>query len=194
LGQYDGSPHSRNLSDQQLIAIRETGGIVGVNFAASFLRPDGRRDADTPHRTGDRAYRACAQTCRRDGVGLGSDFDGAKIRARIGNAAGLQNLVQVMCAREYGEPLIEKLCFRNWLRVLRQTWENSPRVSRIRAVSSLSQSNSSNWVTRFFCEGRRWTGCRQITALWARDSPVLRQRVGFGIAENRSCSSTHAIA
>jgi microsomal dipeptidase-like Zn-dependent dipeptidase len=41
-----------------------------------------------------------------DGVGLGSDFDGAKIPARIGNAARLQNLVQVMRAREYGEPLI----------------------------------------------------------------------------------------
>jgi membrane dipeptidase len=61
-----------------------------------------------------------------DGVGLGSDFDGAKIPAGIGNAAGLQNLVQVMRARDYGEPLIEKLCFRNWLRVLGQTWESAP--------------------------------------------------------------------
>ena len=52
-----------------------------------------------------------------DGDGLGSDFDGAKIPAGIGNAAGLQNLVQVMRARGYGEPLIEKLCYRNWLRV-----------------------------------------------------------------------------
>ena len=57
-----------------------------------------------------------------DGVGFGSDFDGAKIPAKIGNAAGLQNLVEVMRMRGYGEPLIEKICFRNWLRVLRQTW------------------------------------------------------------------------
>ena len=41
------SPHSRNLTDIQLAAIGETGGIVGVNFSTSFLRPDGRRDADT---------------------------------------------------------------------------------------------------------------------------------------------------
>jgi hypothetical protein len=27
-----------------------------------------------------------------------------------------------MRARQYGEPLIEKLCFRNWLRVLERTW------------------------------------------------------------------------
>jgi membrane dipeptidase len=57
-----------------------------------------------------------------NGVGFGSDFDGAKIPAAIGNAAGLQNLVEVMRARGYGEPLIEKLCYRNWLRVLEQTW------------------------------------------------------------------------
>src|SRR6266705_6835023 len=42
------SPHSRNLTDRQLKAIRETGGMVGVNFAVSFLRPDGRQDAETP--------------------------------------------------------------------------------------------------------------------------------------------------
>ena len=42
------SPHSRNLTDQQLAAIRETGGMVGVNFAVSFLRADGRQDRDTP--------------------------------------------------------------------------------------------------------------------------------------------------
>jgi membrane dipeptidase len=42
------SPHSRNLTDRQLAAIGETGGLVGVNFAISFLRPDGARDSDTP--------------------------------------------------------------------------------------------------------------------------------------------------
>ena len=32
------TPHSRNLTDRQLAAIGESGGIVGVNFATSFLR------------------------------------------------------------------------------------------------------------------------------------------------------------
>jgi membrane dipeptidase len=120
------SPHSRNLTDPQLIAIRETRGIVGVNFATSFLRPDGRRDADTPIDLVIEHVEHMLQHVGEDGVGLGSDFDGAKIPAAIGNAAGLQNLVQVMRARDYGEPLIEKLCFRNWLRVLGQTWGNAP--------------------------------------------------------------------
>jgi membrane dipeptidase len=57
-----------------------------------------------------------------DGVGLGSDFDGARMPTGIGTAAGLQNLVEAMRQRGFGKPLIEKVCFRNWLRVLEKTW------------------------------------------------------------------------
>ena len=110
------SPHSRNLTDKQLTAIGETGGMVGVNFATSYLRPDGRQDADTPVDLVIEHLEHILKHVGEDGVGFGSDFDGAKIPAGIGNAAGLQNLVQVMRARGYGEPLIEKLCYRNWLR------------------------------------------------------------------------------
>ena len=116
------SPHSRNLIDSQLAAIRETGGIVGVNFATSFLRRDGRHDVDTPIELVIEHLEHILEHVGEDGVGFGSDFDGAKIPAAIGNAAGLQNLVEVMRTRGYGEPLIEKLCYRNWLRVLGQTW------------------------------------------------------------------------
>src|SRR4051794_5086293 len=41
------SGHSRNLTDWQLGAIRESGGMVGLNFATGFLREDGRMNADT---------------------------------------------------------------------------------------------------------------------------------------------------
>jgi len=116
------SPHSRNLTDKQLAAIRETGGMVGVNFAVSFLRPDGRHDGDTPvDLVVDHLAHLIAQA-GEDCVGIGSDFDGAKIPAGIGNAAGLQNLVAAMRERQFGEALIEKVCFRNWLRVLGKTW------------------------------------------------------------------------
>ena len=116
------SPHSRNLIDSQLAAIRETGGIVGVNFATSFLRRDGRHDVDTPIELVIEHLEHILKHVGEDGVGFGSDFDGAKIPVAIGNAAGLQNVVEVMRTRGYGEPLIEKLCYRNWLRVLGQTW------------------------------------------------------------------------
>lgn len=116
------SPHSRNLTDKQLAAIRESGGMVGVNFATSFLRPDGRPDAATPTELVIDHVAHMLEQVGEDGVGFGSDFDGARIPAGIGNAAGLQNLLEIMRTRGFGEPLIEKLCCRNWLRVLGQTW------------------------------------------------------------------------
>ena len=114
--------HSRNLTDKQLAAIKETGGMVGVNYAVNFLRPDGKRDDDTPLAQVVDHIDHLIRHVGEDGVGLGSDFDGAIISKQIGSAAGLPNLVEEMRARQYGETLIEKICFRNWMRVLKRTW------------------------------------------------------------------------
>jgi membrane dipeptidase len=115
-------PHSRNLTDRQLAAIRRTGGLVGVNFATAFLRPDGRHDKATPLDLIVRHIEHLIAHAGEDGVGFGSDFDGAMIPAEIGNAAGLQKLVQALRHRGFDAALIEKLCFGNWLRVLGRTW------------------------------------------------------------------------
>jgi membrane dipeptidase len=117
------SPHSRNLTDKQLAAIRESGGLVGVNFAVSFLRADGARDNNTPLDLIVQHVELLIERLGEDGVGFGSDFDGALVPEELGNAAGLQKLVQALRRREFGEKLIEKLCFRNWLRILRKTWK-----------------------------------------------------------------------
>ena len=41
-------PAPRNLTDRQIDAIAERGGIVGACFASAYLRDDGRKQADTP--------------------------------------------------------------------------------------------------------------------------------------------------
>jgi membrane dipeptidase len=116
------SPHSRNLTDKQLAAIKESAGMVGVNYAVSFLRPDGKQDKDTPANLIVDHIAYLIEHVGEDGVGLGSDFYGAMIPAELGNAAGLQILVEAMEQRQFGRALIEKICFRNWLRVLGRTW------------------------------------------------------------------------
>lgn len=114
--------HSRNLTDKQLAAIRERGGMVGVNYAVNFLRPDGKRDDDMALAVIIDHIDYLLKKLGEDGVGLGSDFDGAMIPKQLSSAAALQGLVAEMRARQYGEALIEKICFRNWLRVLKTTW------------------------------------------------------------------------
>jgi len=116
------SPHSRNLTDKQLDAIKQSGGLVGVNFAVSFLRPDGGRDKNTPLELIVQHAEHLLERLGEDGVGFGSDFDGAQMPAELENAAGLQKLVAAMRARGFSKKLIEKLCYRNWLRVLKKTW------------------------------------------------------------------------
>jgi hypothetical protein len=61
-----------------------------------------------------------------DGVGFGSDFDGAKMPAGLESAAELQTIVRLLRSCGVDEHLIEKMCFKNWLRVLRKTWGPVP--------------------------------------------------------------------
>jgi membrane dipeptidase len=115
-------PHARNLTDAQLAAIGRSGGLVGVNFAISFLRPDGGRDRNTPLDLIVQHVEHLLEHAGEDNVGFGSDFDGAPMPAELGNAAGLPKLIAALRDRGFSHDLIEKLCFRNWLRVLRETW------------------------------------------------------------------------
>ena len=55
-------------------------------------------------------------------VGLGSDFDGTTVPDAIGSAAGLPALRAAMRDHGYDSALMEKLCYRNWIRILHKTW------------------------------------------------------------------------
>ena len=116
------SPASRNLTDAQLDAVRESGGVVGVNFAVSFLREDGLHDAATPISEIVRHVDYFAERMGIDHVAFGSDFDGALISEELGGAAGLPKLVDALRAAGYDDDAIAKITHENWLRVLRATW------------------------------------------------------------------------
>lgn len=116
-------PHARNLTDKQLDAIAESDGMVGLNFACGFLRPDGRMDTNVPLDVALQHLDHLICRLGEDRVGLGSDFDGAWVPKAISDAAGLNNLRTAMRAHGYDENLMQKLCHENWLRVLDQTWK-----------------------------------------------------------------------
>jgi membrane dipeptidase len=116
------TPATRNLTDKQLDAIRDSDGMVGVNFAVYFLRPDGTGDAATPLETVVRHFDYLVERIGIDRVGFGSDFDGATIPADIGDASGLPRLVAALRAAGYDDASLQKLTHENWIRVLRTTW------------------------------------------------------------------------
>jgi membrane dipeptidase len=114
-------PTARNLTDRQLDAIRDSGGLVGLNFATSFLRTDGRMSADTGLDWCLRHLDAMIEALGEGGVALGSDFDGAVVPKEIGTAAGLPALIAAMRAHGYGERLIRRIACDNWVDVLERT-------------------------------------------------------------------------
>lgn len=113
---------TRNLTDAQLDAIRRSGGVVGVNFAVTFLREDGMNDVEN---TGlDEILRHVDYLADRmgiDHVAFGSDFDGAAIPAVLGGVSGLPRLVDALRER-YQPGEVDRITHGNWLRVLDATW------------------------------------------------------------------------
>ena len=57
-----------------------------------------------------------------DGVGFGSDFDGATVPREIGDASGLPRLIEAMRRHGYDDATLRKIGYENWLRVLERTW------------------------------------------------------------------------
>jgi len=113
---------SRNLTDAQLDAIGASGGVVGVNFAVSFLREDGGQVAATPLTEIVRHVAYIAERIGIDHVAFGSDFDGALVPEALGGIAGLPALVDALRAGGFDEDGVAKVTHRNWLRVLGDTW------------------------------------------------------------------------
>ncbi|XYD08084.1 dipeptidase [Methylobacterium sp. NMS12] len=114
-------PSSRNLTERQLDAIRDSDGLVGLNLATCFLRPDGQMRADTDL---DIVVRHVAQLIERLGetrVGLGSDFDGAVVPNSVGSVAGAQAIFRALAAGGFGSDLLQKFAIGNWMRVLALT-------------------------------------------------------------------------
>jgi membrane dipeptidase len=119
---YALSNSARNLTDDQLKAIRDTDGMVGLNFAVSFLREDGRPNKDTPVSRMVDHIDYLVDKLGIDRVGFGSDFDGARIPDDIKDVTGLPKLVKALRKRGYDDKALEKICYKNWLRVLGHTW------------------------------------------------------------------------
>ena len=116
------SASPRNLTDKQMDAIKDSDGMMGINFHVGFLREDGERNSDTPLSDMIRHIEYAVNRIGVDRVGLGSDFDGATMPDELGDATGLPKIFALLEEKGYGVEEMEKLGFQNWIRVLSLTW------------------------------------------------------------------------
>lgn len=113
---------SRNLTDRQLDAIRDSDGLVGLNYNCAFLRPDGARDANTPLEVLADHLDYIVDRIGIERVALGSDFDGAQMPLELSDCSKLPNLVKVLRTRGYDDAALTRIGYGNWLRILETTW------------------------------------------------------------------------
>ena len=118
-------PVTRNLTDRQLDAIRDSDGMVGVAFDVTMLRPDGWLDQSTPLSVIVDHIDYLVERIGIDRVGFGSDFDGAAIPAALKDVSGLPKLIAELQTRGYDDVALRRLTAENWIRVLRRTWNEA---------------------------------------------------------------------
>lgn len=110
----------RNLTDEQLIALADKGGVVGINYCDAFLKK-----SNAPKRGGSSTISDVIDHMRHivnvagvETVALGSDYDGIGSVLEWGDCGGQQRLAEAI-AGEFGASAAEKICKGNALRAFR---------------------------------------------------------------------------
>jgi membrane dipeptidase len=98
----------RNLTDDEFRAIRDAGGIVGLNFCRGFIS---KSQDPTP----DEAFAHIEHWLDLDGeetIALGSDYDGCEVPSWLNPCSTLKDLFDE-AQKRLGAELAERLCFTN---------------------------------------------------------------------------------
>lgn len=109
--------HRRNLTDEMIRALAEKGGISGLNFYPAFLSDEGKANVDDIVRHMVHMYHVGGE----EFVAIGTDFDGFE-----GAVDGLEHMgkmpefYEALRKRKFTDSQIEKFCYKNALRVIRE--------------------------------------------------------------------------
>ncbi|HIE23705.1 MAG TPA: membrane dipeptidase [Candidatus Korarchaeota archaeon] len=106
--------HPRNLTDRQIEAIADRGGVIGMNFYPKFLRKEGQASVSdvVDH------MEHIINLVGIDHVGLGSDFDGiSSTPVGLEDVSKMPNITIELVSRGYGREEIRKILGENHLRV-----------------------------------------------------------------------------
>lgn len=124
--------HPRNLTDEQMAAVGQSGGLVGIALVPDFLQAEGECGVDDVVRHIVHAV----EVAGIDAVALGSDFDGIEVLPR--GLEGCQSwpvLVQALLGAGLAEKDVWKIMGGNLTRFLRGLADSEPRCSADGTVS-----------------------------------------------------------
>jgi membrane dipeptidase len=112
---YGVCPHRRNLSDDQLRALRDTGGVVGMSFYPPFVERGGVAGLEELLNH----FTYIAERFGTDILGIGSDFDGiSRAVSGLEDVSRLPVLAAGLERRGFSRQEVENILGGNFLRLL----------------------------------------------------------------------------
>lgn len=118
--------HPRNLTDEQLKALADAGGVCQITLYPGFLRDEGEATIDDAMRHLNHAL----ELIGIDYVGLGTDFDGDGGVPGLANASELINFTRRLIQLGLSESDIKKIWGGNFLRVMEQVQQAADKEFR----------------------------------------------------------------
>lgn len=115
-------PNVRNLTDDMIRRLSERGGVMGLNFCADFLEEKSLGEKNSG--TIEAVIRHAKHIVSVGGVevlGLGSDFDGIGTHKELPGAQAMETLWQRLHRAEFTEDQLDKIFYKNVLRVYGDT-------------------------------------------------------------------------
>lgn len=107
---------ARNMSDEMILALHKNGGVMGMNFCDDFVSDDGDGSVENLIKHIDHIKGlGCI-----DNIGLGSDFDGISTRKEMEECGKISMLSDALEKHGYTNEEIEKICYKNALRVYKE--------------------------------------------------------------------------
>ncbi|EKQ56249.1 MULTISPECIES: dipeptidase [unclassified Clostridium] len=109
--------HPRNLDDNMIRLLAEKGGVMGINFCSDFL---GNKKVSSIEEMVAH-IKHIKKIGGIDVLALGSDFDGIHNEVEIKNASEFNKLHKVLIDNNFKEYEIEKIFYKNAIRVFDET-------------------------------------------------------------------------
>ena len=109
--------HTRNLTDEMIVAIAKKGGVIGLNFCTNFINSEA-----TVTKTSDIVKHALhiIKVGGVDTLAIGTDFDGIGRTTEIDNASEMQQLIIALKEAGLSDFDIDKIAHKNFLRVFKE--------------------------------------------------------------------------
>ena len=105
-------PHRRNLTDEMIAAIADSGGVIGLNYYGEFLSPDGASTAALTARHARHIAGCGGAQC----LALGSDFDGFSGETEMRDCTCVPRLAEAFASEGFSENEIDGIMYKNVLR------------------------------------------------------------------------------